>query len=86
MLSASEDVRFFDSQKPQLLERYTGQFAVVCGKKLIGISASLEQALRAAADAFGRGLIEDGAPILISEIAEESKLRVVAEPRQAGTK
>jgi hypothetical protein len=80
MLSAHEDSRFFDSCKPQLLERYAGQFAVVCGRKLIGVHTSLEGALKAASDAFGDGQLEEGAPILISEIAEDSKLRVVAEP------
>ena len=81
MLSAHDESRFFDSCKPQLLERYAGQFAVVCGRRLIGVHTSLEQALRAAADAFGDGRLEDGAPILISEISEETRLRVVAEPR-----
>lgn len=81
MLSAHDETRFFDSCKPQLLERYAGQFAVVCGNRLIGVHTSLDQALKAAADAFGDGLLEDGAPILISEISEESRLRVVAEPR-----
>jgi hypothetical protein len=73
--------RFFDVQKPELLERYAGQFAVVCGRKLVGLHASLELALKAAADAFGQGLMEDGAPILISEIGENARLRAVAEPR-----
>jgi hypothetical protein len=84
MLGARDESRFFDSCKPQLLERYAGQFAVVCGRKLIGVHTSLEQALKAAADAFGDGLLEEGAPILISEISEDSKLRVIAEPRPGG--
>jgi hypothetical protein len=84
MLSGRDESRFFDSCKPQLLERYAGQFAVVCGRKLIGVHTSLEQALKAASEAFGDGLLEDGAPILISEISEDSKLRVVAEPRPGG--
>ena len=83
MLPASEDTRYFDSCKPELIERYAGQFAVVCGRRLVGVYASLEHALRGAAEAFGRGSIEEGAPILISEIAESAKLRVVAEPRAA---
>jgi hypothetical protein len=81
MQSARDESRFFDSCKPALLERYAGQFAVVCGRKLIGVHTSLELALKAAGEAFGDGLLEDGAPILISEISEDSKLRVVAEPR-----
>jgi hypothetical protein len=81
MLSASDETRFFDSCKPELLERYAGQFAVVCGRRLVGVHSSLAQALAAAADAFGDGALEDGAPILISEIAEHARLRVIAEPR-----
>jgi hypothetical protein len=83
MLTASVESRFFDSCKPQLLERYAGQFAVVCGRRLVGVHTSLALALAAAADAFGDGALEDGAPILISEIAEVPKLRVVAEPGSA---
>jgi hypothetical protein len=48
---------------------------------LIGVKSSLEQALKAAADAFADGRLDAGAPILISEIAETSKVRVVAELR-----
>lgn len=81
MLSASAESQYFDTCKPQLLENYAGQFAVVCGKRLLGVHPSLERALQAAADAFGDGDVEEGAPILISEIAAETKLRVVAEPR-----
>jgi hypothetical protein len=84
MLSALDESRFFDSCKPQLLQRYAGQFAVVCGRRLIGVHTSLDRALQAASDAFFNGLLEEGAPILISEIAEDCKLRVVAEPRIAG--
>jgi hypothetical protein len=84
MLPAHDESRFFDSCKPQLLERYAGQFAVVCGRRLIGVHTSLDQALKAAAQAFGDGALEEGAPILISEIAEDTRLRVVAEPRAAG--
>ncbi len=83
MLQAENETRFFDSCKPDLLQRYAGQFAVVCGHRLIGVHSSLERALKAAADAFGAGFLEDGAPILISEIADPARLRVVAEPRAA---
>lgn len=83
-VSESDDVRFFEPSSPELRERYAGQFAVVCGRRLIGVHASLERALGAAAEAFGRGLLEPGAPVLISEIAEQTRLRVVAEPRADG--
>jgi hypothetical protein len=81
MLTAPDEARFFDACKPALLERHAGEFAVVCGRKLLGVHSSLELALKAAGEAFGEGELEDGAPILISEIAEPSRLRVVAEPR-----
>lgn len=73
--------RFFDVQRPDLRERYAGQFAVVCGRKLVGVHASLELALAAAADAFSQGLLEEGAPILVSEIGATTTLCAVAEPR-----
>jgi hypothetical protein len=81
MVMAPDAARFFDSCKPRLLEKFAGQFAVVCGRKLLGVHASLELALKAAAEAFDQGAFDDGSPILISEIAEEARLRVVAEPR-----
>ena len=83
MLGSNDESRFFDSCNPQLLERYAGQFAVVCGRKLIGVHTSLDRALQAAADAFAEGRLDDGVPVLISEISDETKLRVVAEPRPA---
>jgi hypothetical protein len=82
MLSTSDETRFFDSCKPDLLAQHAGQFAVVCGRRLVGVHASLARALEAAAQAFGDGALEEGVPILISEIAEHAKLRVIAEPRR----
>jgi hypothetical protein len=81
MLSTSDEMRFFDSCKPDLMAFHQGEFAVVCGRKLVGVHASLAGALEAAAQAFGAGVLEEGAPILISEIAEHARLRVIAEPR-----
>jgi hypothetical protein len=80
MLSAQEETHFFDTCKQTLLERYAGQFAVVCGRRLIGVHASLDLALKAASDAFSAGFLEDGAPILINEIGEQPKVRVIAQP------
>jgi hypothetical protein len=82
MLSANEESRFFDDCRPALLEHYSGQFAVVCGKRLLGVHASLELALQSAADAFSQGLLQDGAPILIDEIGAVPRVRVVAEPKR----
>jgi hypothetical protein len=80
MLSAQEETRFFDTCKNALLERYAGQFAVVCGRRLVGVHASLELALKAASDAFSAGFLEEGTPILINEIGETPRVRVVAQP------
>jgi hypothetical protein len=77
----SDEPGFFGLTRAELVARYAGQFAVVCGRKLMGVHSSLEQALEAAAELFGGGGFEEGAPILISEIAAETKLRLVAEPR-----
>jgi hypothetical protein len=82
MLSAQEETHFFDTCKRTLLERYAGQFAVVCGRRLIGVHASLDLALKAASDAFSAGFLEDGAPILINEIGEQPRVRVVAQPKK----
>jgi hypothetical protein len=84
MVSASVETQYFDSCKRDLLDHHAGKFAIVCGRKLLGVHDTLEKALRAAGEAFGEGLLEDGAPILITEIAESAKLRVVAEPRALG--
>jgi hypothetical protein len=81
MVSASVETTYFDSCKQDLLDHHAGKFAIVCGRKLFGVHDTLDRALRAAGEAFGDGLLEDGAPILITEIAEPAKVRVVAEPR-----
>jgi hypothetical protein len=77
------EARFFGAgpRQGELRERYAGQFAVVCGRRLLGVHSSLEGALRAAADAFDSGLVEDGAPILVNEISDNTRVRAVAEPR-----
>ncbi|MGA7741410.1 MAG: hypothetical protein WBP56_11790 [Polyangia bacterium] len=82
MLSAQEETRFFDTCKHALLERYAGQFAVVCGRRLVGVHGSLDLALKAASDAFSAGCFEDGVPILINEIGEQPRVRVVAQPKR----
>jgi hypothetical protein len=80
MLSAQQETNYFDTCKHALLDRYAGQFAVVCGRRLMGVHASLELALKAASDAFSAGFLEDEAPILINEIGEQPKVRVIAQP------
>jgi hypothetical protein len=46
----------------------------------VGVHASLDLALKAASDAFSAGFLEDGAPVLINEIGETPRVRVVAQP------
>jgi len=82
MLPASEESSFFDSCKQALLDEHSGKFAVVCGRRLLGVHNSLELALKSAADAFGDGELAEGTPVLINEIGEAPRVRVVAQPRQ----
>ncbi len=79
MLSAIEETAFYDSCKQALLDEHSGKFAVVCGRRLVGVHNSLDLALKAAAVAFGDGDLTDGAPVLINEIGEPPRVRVVAQ-------
>jgi hypothetical protein len=79
MLPATEETAFFNSCKQALLDEHSGKFAVVCGRRLIGVHTSLDLALKAAAEAFGDGELSEGAPVLINEIGEAPKVRVVAQ-------
>ncbi len=82
MLASSEEARTFDSLKSELLRSSPGQFAAVCGKKLLGVFASIDEALQAASDAFDADELPAGAPILITEIADKVNVRVMATPQQ----
>ena len=73
MLASSEEARTFESLKAELLRSSPGQFAAVCGKKLLGVFASVDEALQAASDAFDADTLPAGAPILITEIAEQGQ-------------
>jgi hypothetical protein len=81
MLPATEETAFFDSCKQELLDEHSGKFAIVCGRRLVGVHNSLDLALKAAAEAFGDGDLADGAPVLINEIGESPRIRVVAKRR-----
>ena|SRR5215831_2413786 len=82
MLASSQEARTFESLKAELLRSSPGQFAAVCGKKLLGVFSSVDEALQAASDAFDADTLPAGAPILITEIAEKVNLRVMATPQQ----
>jgi hypothetical protein len=80
MLEYSEEARVFESMKDDLLRTAPGRFAVVCGRRLIGVFDSIDQALLATSHIFDGGDLAAGAPILISEIAEKVQVRVMATP------
>ena len=82
MLASSQEARTFESLKAELLRSSPGQFAAVCGKKLLGVFASVDEALQAASDAFDADTLPAGAPILITEIAHKVSVRVMATPQQ----
>jgi len=82
MLPATEETAFYDSCKQELLDEHSGKFAVVCCRRLVGVHTSLDLALKAAADAFGDGALAEGAPVLINEIGEAPRVRVVAQSRR----
>jgi hypothetical protein len=82
MLGSTEEARTFESLKADLLRSSPGAFAVVCGRRLVGVFASIDEALAAASIAFDEGTLPAGAPILISEIAERVTVRVMATPHQ----
>jgi hypothetical protein len=82
MLASTEEARTFESLKADLMRTSPGQFAAVCGSKLLGVFTSVDDALQAASDAFDADTLPAGAPILITEIAEKVSLRVMATPQQ----
>ena len=84
MLEYSEEARVFESMKDDLLRTAPGRFAVVCGRRLIGVFDSIDQALLATSHIFDAGSLAAGAPILISEIAEKVQVRVMATPTARG--
>lgn len=69
-----------EAVRPERLRTDRGPFAVVCGGQLLGIFESVDEALSASARAFEVGGLPEGAPVLISEIAERVSGRVMAHP------
>ncbi len=80
MLEDTDEARVFESMKEDLLRTHPGRYAVVCGRKLLGVYASVDDALLATCNVFGDGQLPHGAPILISEIARTVSVRVMATP------
>jgi len=77
--SDSEAARTFELMKADLLRSFPGQFALVCGQKLVGVYPSIDEAMVATSEAFDEYL-PAGAPILITEIAETVTVRISATP------
>jgi hypothetical protein len=75
----SEPARTFEAMKNDLLRSFPGQYALICGRRLIGVFPTVDEAMTAASSAFEEYL-PTGTPILISEIAEKATVRVLATP------
>lgn len=75
----SEAARTFEAMKGDLLRSHPGQFALVCGQRLVGVYPSIDLAMEAASLAFDDDLMA-GLTVLISEIAEHAAVRVQATP------
>lgn len=70
----------FESIKPALVRSYPGRFAVVCGPRLLGVYDSVDDAFLASSRAFDGGALPEGAPLLITELAERQAVQVMARP------
>lgn len=77
---ALEEQRTFEAMQPDLVRRHPGRFAVVCASRLLGVYESVDDALLASSRAFDAGGLPDGAPLLITELAEQAAVRVTARP------
>jgi hypothetical protein len=77
---ASESARTFEAMKDELLKSFPGQFALVCGRRLMGVFRSADEAMTAASKLFAANDLPAGTPILVSEIAARSSIRVLATP------
>ena len=80
MEGAAGQQRTFEAMQPELVRKHPGRFAVVCASRLLGVYESVDDALLASSRAFDAGGLPDGAPVLITELAERVPLRVLARP------
>jgi len=72
MAGISEELRYFQTLLPDLVRSHPGEFAVVCGRQLVGVFRSVDAALLATSRAFDGQLLPEGTAILINEIAARS--------------
>jgi hypothetical protein len=77
---ASESARTFEAIKDELIRTFPGQFALVCGQRLIGVYKYADEAMGAASKLFDDDELPPGTPILVSEIALRATVRVLATP------
>jgi hypothetical protein len=77
---ASESARTFEAIKDELIRTFPGQFALVCGQRLIGVYKRADEAMGAASRLFDNDELPAGTPILVSEIALRATVRVMATP------
>jgi len=80
MKSALAAQRAFEELKPELVRTHLGRFAVLCGGRLLGVFASVDEALLASSMAFDSGDLTEGESVFITEIAEQASVRVTAWP------
>ena len=77
---ASDASRTFEAIKEDLLRSFPGQYALVCGQRLVGVFKHVDDAMGACSRLFDADELEPGTPILISEIALQVSVRVFATP------
>jgi hypothetical protein len=77
---ASDAARTFEAMKDDLIRSFPGQFALVCGTRLIGVFRHVDEAMGACSRLFDDDELPPGTPILISEIALRVSVRVFATP------
>ena len=63
-MALEEELRFYESKKPELLQRYKGQFALIKGSELIGTFTTQQEAFQAGITTLGNQ------SFLIKEIKE----------------
>ena len=77
---ASDAARTFEAMKEDLIRSFSGQYALVCGRRLVGVFKHVDDAMGACSRLFDDDALEPGTPILISEIALQVSVRVFATP------
>ena len=73
-------LRYFESLRPDLVRSHPGQFAVLCGRRLVGVFKTVDDAFLACSRAFEAGALPEADAIVIAEIAELISVCVSARP------